>query len=65
MNNNNSIQSGKGTPIHTHNLPPLELQAVGGAIRLARRNPASGRDVQTYVLPVRSLITDQDQLLLP
>ena len=37
--NNNSIQSGTTTtPIHTHNLAPIELQAVGGAIRLGRRN---------------------------
>jgi hypothetical protein len=39
MNNNNSIQSGKGTPIHTHNFPPLQLQGVGGTIRLGRKRP--------------------------
>jgi hypothetical protein len=37
--NDNSTQSDKSTPIHTHNFPPLELQAVGGAIRLGRKSP--------------------------
>lgn len=35
--NDNSTQSGESTPIHTHNYPPLQLQAVGGAIRLGRK----------------------------
>jgi hypothetical protein len=34
--NNNPIQP--TTPIHTHTVPPLELQAVGGAMRLGRKN---------------------------
>jgi hypothetical protein len=33
MNNNTQ----PNTPIHTHAVPPLELQAVGGAMRLGRR----------------------------
>ncbi len=33
MNNNTQ----PNTPIHTHAAPTLELQAVGGAIRLRRR----------------------------
>jgi hypothetical protein len=37
MNNNNPIQPST-TPIHTHTVPPLELQAVGGAMRLGRKN---------------------------
>lgn len=37
MNNNNPIQPNTTTPIHTHTVPPLELQAVGGAMRLGRK----------------------------
>ena len=37
MNNNNPIQPTIKTPIHSHTLPPLELQAVGGAMRLGRK----------------------------
>jgi len=33
MNNNTQPK----TPIHTHAVPPLELQAVGGAMRLGYR----------------------------
>ena len=36
MNNNNPIQPST-TPIHSHPVPPLELQAVGGAMRLGRK----------------------------
>jgi hypothetical protein len=38
MNNDNSTQANTTTPFHSHTVPPLELQAVGGAIRLGRRN---------------------------
>jgi len=31
---NNNIQPSTTTPIHSHPVPPLELQAVGGAMRL-------------------------------
>ena len=34
--NNNPIQPNTNT--HTHTVPPLELQAVGGAMRLGRKN---------------------------
>ena len=53
--NNNPIQSNTMTPIHTgcahfvihtHNLAPLELQAVGGAIRLGRRSVFDSRIMQ-------------------
>jgi hypothetical protein len=37
MNNNKLHQSDNTTFFHTHSLPPLVLQAVGGAIRLGRR----------------------------
>jgi len=35
--NNNPTQPNTTTPIHSHPVPPLELQAVGGAMRLGRR----------------------------
>jgi hypothetical protein len=35
---NNNTQPNTTTPIHTHTVPPLELQAVGGAMRLGRKN---------------------------
>ena len=35
---NNPIQPNTTTPIHSHKVPPLELQAVGGAMRLGRKN---------------------------
>ena len=34
--NNNPIQPNTTTPIQTHTVPLLELQAVGGAMRLGR-----------------------------
>jgi len=30
------------TPIHTHHQPQLELQAIGGAIRLGRKGEELG-----------------------
>jgi len=36
--NNNTQPSTTTTPIHSHPVPPLELQAVGGAMRLGRKN---------------------------
>ena len=37
MNNNPIQPNTTTTPVHTHTVPPLELQAVGGAMRLGRR----------------------------
>ena len=44
--NNNSTQSNTIAPLHTHHLPQLELQAVGGAIRLGRRSVIDSRIMQ-------------------
>ena len=35
--NNNPTQPNTTNPIHSHPVPPLELQAVGGAMRLGRK----------------------------
>jgi len=62
MNNNNPTQP--TTPIHTHTVPPLELQAVGGAMRLGRKKDgldAMRQQAQQSAI-VRSIIQQLDDI---
>jgi hypothetical protein len=62
MNNNNPIQP--TTPIHTHPVPPLELQAVGGAMRLGRKKDSldAMRQQALQSAAVRRILQQMDDI---
>ena len=50
MKDNNSTQISNATLIHTHSIPSLELKAVGGAIRLGRRQNSGLEEIKQQML---------------
>jgi hypothetical protein len=64
MNNNNPIQPNTTTPIHPHPIPPLELQAVGGAMRLGRKKDGLDaiRQQALQSVAVRRILQQMDDI---
>ena len=61
MNNDNSAQSNPIAPLHTHHLLQLELQAVGGAIKLGRKKN-DGLDAMRQTIVVRQIVESLDDI---